>query len=216
MGEPRSQFDTVLEENRQLRTEVHALGNSVDTLNTLLDGLVSKSELSATVEQRQRTLERKFREDNAARELRLRDEQRAATLRNRAIYTSQVWAILVAVTVAVTVTVTLMDIHVHRGHVDPLEQRLTEIEELIDEVDATLADGMLPNLDGDRFSTSGQIPLAPAPEQRQPPIGLWFYTGMSLLILVGTAGWRVTRRRASTFDDHPLPGATEEPDEREL
>jgi hypothetical protein len=126
---------------------------------------------------------------------------RRSQRRQRALLASSVWSALAAVMLAVLISSTLIDVHVHRGHVEPIESRLTNIEALIAEVDDTIGAGMLPDLDGERFATASAAPLAPADEQDAPPVGVIIYGAGALVLLGCLAAWGRARRQLTGTRD---------------
>lgn len=111
-----------------------------------------------------------------------RQEVRKSAKRQRAAATSQILAAAGWSLCAVLVSIVLVDVHTHRGHIEPLERRVIAIEQLIAEVGAGLADGQLPDLEGERFSTAGALPLMPAAEQDGAPVGIWIIPLLALMV----------------------------------
>ena len=113
--------------------------------------------------------------------------------RQRALLASTLWAACASAIIAVLLAVTVMDIHTHRGHVEPLEIRVSAIEELILEVDE-MTGGDLPDLDGQRYATGHLEPLQPAPEQEGAPAGVILYgLGVAGLVLAALGWWRARK-----------------------
>ena len=113
--------------------------------------------------------------------------------RQKALLASTLWAACASAIVAVLLTVTIMDVHTHRGHVEPLEIRVSAIESLIEQVDE-MTGGELPDLDGQRYATGDLHPLQPAPEQAGAPAGTLIYGLGAVGLLLSALGWWRARK----------------------
>lgn len=176
-------------ESKELREDVIGLTTEVRELNSTLTGLVSKNDLQATLEDRMILIERKIQVAVDERDRGMRRENRRHRVRQKAIVHSQAWASIFFMLLTVLFASTIIDIHTHRAHIGPIEDRLQGIEQLINEVNDTIADGRIPEIASDRFETSYLPPLQPAPEQFADPAGLWLLILTIVGLVVSSLMW---------------------------
>lgn len=203
----RAEQDSALAEVDSLRDEVSLLVDQLHGLRGTLAMFMPRSEAV-------RQMDRKVGELAAQMELVLEAEIRQSRDARRRTLARSAMAVLVAVLLAVTA----QDLHVHNGHVGILEHRVLAIEDLIREVDATISEGRLPDLQSSQYETSHLPPMYPAAEQHSPPVGVMLYVLglMGLLMLLWhdrQIGRNGRSRHASEDDEEDEDGGAEPADQ---